>query len=895
MSSDSRDRVRRSLEALAAGETDLDLPDGDEEEEESGLEAAVRAVADRLREVQRERAAERDRAAALFEHTTDPVVRVTGASPPRIADGNDEFDATFDGVASAGSSLAECFVEDCGDVVSRAAAGERVEAGLRVATSGGVADTSFQFVPVADGEGYAVFGDLQAVRGDRVDRRQRLYEITADPSLSLAEKVDRLLTLGCEWFDTDNAYLSRIDEAASDYRVERAVGSDFVAAGDELPLSATFCRRTIDGDDILAIYDAAGEGEADDPGYADSGIACYIGGRVVVDDQLYGTLCFFDDEPSGAPFTALDRALVDLMARWVSYELERDRREQALAAVHDTTVDLLGVDSTETAAETVVDTVEDALGDAAVAFYQFQSADNEFAPVAATAAFASGDPPPLDVGDGSVPWECFLDGETQAFDDTTVVAPEWTPRNAARSGVFVPAGDHGLFVVATTGSPPKGDSRRLVETAAASAEAAFDRLASEADLRARERELAERNERLQRRVQVTDIMRTINQSLVAAESQRAVETAVCEGLADADGMQFAWVGGWDADDGRLSPRRWAGDGGTYLDAVSLRADRQEPAVVAARDDAPAVVETVAERVTAEEWREHATARGFASALAVPLSVGRHSHGVLAVYADESGAFGDLETDVFAELGETIADAMAAVAAREALQADTHVELQLAVTADQTVLSRLQTATGGRVVYEGSAGRAGDASDLFVSVTGASRDEVADALAGLAGVTDFQHVASADDRHAFEVTAAADSLPRVLARSGGSPQSVVADDDGLSVVVDVPAASDVREYVDRLRSRYEAVDLEGRRDVERTARTREEVVRDLFDSLTERQLEVLRTAYLAGFFEWPRETTGEGVADLLGVSQPTVNRHLRVAQRRLFEELFALERPAPVSE
>jgi hypothetical protein len=251
--------------------------------------------------------------------------------------------------------------------------------------------------------------------------------------------------------------------------------------------------------------------------------------------------------------------------------------------------------------------------------------------------------------------------------------------------------------------------------------------------------------------------------------------------------------------------------------------------------------------------------------------------------------------VFAELGETIADAMAAVAAREALQADTHVELRLAVTADDAALARLQAATGGRVVYEGSAGRAGDASQLFVSVADASRDDVADALDGLAGVTDHQHVASADGRHAFEVTTAGDSLPRVLARAGGSPQSVVADEDGLGVVVDVPATGDVREYVDRLRDRYEAVDLEGRRDVERTARTREEVVRDLFDALTERQLEVLRTAYLAGFFEWPRETTGEGVADLLGVSQPTVNRHLRVAQRRLFEELFALERPPPVGE
>ncbi|SEW18367.1 bacterio-opsin activator domain-containing protein [Halobacterium jilantaiense] len=892
MSGDSLDRLQRSLEALAAGDTDVDPFDGDDR---ADLGEALRGVADRLDSLQRERDAERDRAAALFDHVTDPIARVTGASPPRVADGNDEFDTAFEGVASPGSPLADCFAEDCGDVVARVAAGEPVEATLRAATASGPADTDVRFVPVTGDEGYVVFDNPTAVQDEPVDRRQQLYEVTADPALSLDEKVERLLSMGCEWFGTGNGLLSRIDEATDDYRVERGVGPDPVSAGDRFPLSATYCRRTVDSDDILAIHDAPAEGEAADPGYADGGVTCYIGGRVVVDGRLYGTLCFYDEQPASAPFTALDRALVDLMTRWVSYELERSRRERSLAAVHDATVELLGVESVDAAAETVVETVEDVLDDAVVAFYQFRPTTGEFAPVATTPGFATGDPPALSVGAASPAWECLVDGEIWTFGDPAAVAADWTPENGASGGVLVPAGDHGLFVVATTTGPPDGDRRHLVETAATSAEAAFDRLASESDLRAHERELAERNDRLQRRVQVTEIMRTVNRSLIAAESRASIEAAVCQGLADATGIKFAWVGGWDADEGRLSPRTWAGDGGTYLDAVSLRADRREPAVVAARDGVPAVVGTVAEGVTVEAWREHATACGFASALAVPLSVDGHSHGVLAVYADEAGAFGDLEADVFGELGETIADAMAAVAAREALQADTHAELRLSVAADDTVLAQLQADTGGRVVYEGAANR-GDGNDMFVSVAGASRDEVADALADRTRVTDYQHVASAGDRHAFEVTTADDSLPRVLARSGGNPQSIVADEsDDLSVVVDVPADSDVRAYVDSLRSRYDSVELDGRRDVERSARTREELVQDLFDALTERQLEVLRTAYLAGFFEWPRETTGEGVAELLGVSQPTVNRHLRVAQRRLFEELFSMERPPAVRE
>jgi PAS domain S-box-containing protein len=1016
----------------------------------------------------------------------------------------------------------------------------RAAAALEALAAG---DDDLDLPPDADGDSErlydavrAVAGELRDARGQSDDRRQRLYDVTSDPSLSSTEKIDRLLALGCEWFGVGNAYLSRIDAADGRYVVERAVGDEFVDPGDEIPLSQTFCRRTIDSPDILGIFDATETGNGDDPGYADSGIACYIGGRVVVGGDLYGTFCFFDDEPVDAPFTSLDRALVDLMARWVSYALERrerqrelrlqerameaapvgisiadatdpdypivyanrrfeeitgydadevtgrdhtflygdnpgpaarellaaredgasvvrevqnyrrdgdvfwarvsvapvtdgagdtthvvtfredvtervqnerrleaiventdypmfikdrdgvylwaneatadvfgldredvvgatdgdlfdpesvaairefdeqvmtagegrtretettvngerhvwldnkypyrdesgdvvgllgvshdvterDRRERALSSLHDATRRLLTVGEETEAAELVVTAAGDVLGDAAVAFYRFDESTHELAPVAHTAGFAAGDPPAVPAGEDAAPWQCFVDGAVHEFDDPETVAAAWTPSNEATRGLLVPVGDHGLFVVA---APAELDDarRQLVETAAATAEAAFDRLESEGALREHERELEARNERLERQVQVTDIMRTINQSLVAAESREAVETAVCEGLAAADGIRFAWVGEWNGGDGRLAPSTWAGDGGGYLDAVSLRADRSEPAVATARDGAATVENAVAERITAEQWREHAAACGFAAALAVPLTVDGHSHGVLAVYADEPDAFGDLEQSVFRELGETIADALEAVAARQALHADTHVELQLQVAAADSVLARLQAATGGTVEYEGSAGRAGDADHLFVTVAGADADAARSALDDLVAVTDYRHVASAADGHVFEVTLPGDSLPTVLARAGGSPRSVVADGDDLSVVVDVPASADVREYVDRLADRYEGVELTGRRDVERAARTREEVVGDLFEELTDRQLEVLRTAFLAGFFEWPRETTGEGVADLLDVSQPTVNRHLRLAQQRLLAALFRVEPPAAVGE
>jgi predicted DNA binding protein len=58
-----------------------------------------------------------------------------------------------------------------------------------------------------------------------------------------------------------------------------------------------------------------------------------------------------------------------------------------------------------------------------------------------------------------------------------------------------------------------------------------------------------------------------------------------------------------------------------------------------------------------------------------------------------------------------------------------------------------------------------------------------------------------------------------------------------------------------------------------------------ESLTDRQLEVLEAAYRGGYFRWPRDATAEEVAESLGISSPTLHKHLRHGEARVFEALF----------
>lgn len=55
-----------------------------------------------------------------------------------------------------------------------------------------------------------------------------------------------------------------------------------------------------------------------------------------------------------------------------------------------------------------------------------------------------------------------------------------------------------------------------------------------------------------------------------------------------------------------------------------------------------------------------------------------------------------------------------------------------------------------------------------------------------------------------------------------------------------------------------------------------------DQLTERQREVFETARRHGYYEWPRNTSAETLADELGIAKATLLEHLRKAEAKLLD-------------
>ncbi len=175
---------------------------------------------------------------------------------------------------------------------------------------------------------------LKQRRQESLQALQELYAVSSDQDRSFEQKVEAMLSLGCEYLDLPNGFLTKVENNTQ--HVELSVATHpLLEAGESCPLDEAYCRRTIELDHLLTVVNAADEGWETDPAYDRFELGTYIGGRVMVGGELYGTLCFADEKTRGTAFTDTNRTFVELLTRWVSYELERQATNRELKRERD--------------------------------------------------------------------------------------------------------------------------------------------------------------------------------------------------------------------------------------------------------------------------------------------------------------------------------------------------------------------------------------------------------------------------------------------------------------------------------------------------------------------------------------------------------------------------------
>lgn len=178
--------------------------------------------------------------------------------------------------------------------------------------------------------------------GDVTDYFQDLYALGSDPSASLGEKIEQAITIGRDRLGLDYGVLSYT--GSGEYEVMGStIESGEYAAGSVYDLETTWCRHVVDDERILMIADANNSAYKDDVARDVTGLQCYIGAPIRLDGEIFGTLCFSADEPRDTDFGEDEQHFVELLTRWIGYELERERHYEALDVQNDRLNEFAGV------------------------------------------------------------------------------------------------------------------------------------------------------------------------------------------------------------------------------------------------------------------------------------------------------------------------------------------------------------------------------------------------------------------------------------------------------------------------------------------------------------------------------------------------------------------------
>jgi DNA-binding CsgD family transcriptional regulator len=175
---------------------------------------------------------------------------------------------------------------------------------------------------------------------------------------------------------------------------------------------------------------------------------------------------------------------------------------------------------------------------------------------------------------------------------------------------------------------------------------------------------------------------------------------------------------------------------------------------------------------------------------------------------------------------------------------------------------------------------------FFNITGIEPDQVRE-LAGSYETLDVYLLDEYDGGGLFEFVAAGNCPAVTLAELGALPREAVSLNGAGRIVAEIPPQYEASTVINTFLDENPDAELISKQHRDAfTPIFTDSTLDELLDSrLTDRQREVLRTAYDAGYYDWPRECNGKEIAQELDISSATFSEHIHAAERKLLATLF----------
>ena len=152
---------------------------------------------------------------------------------------------------------------------------------------------------------------------------QQMTNIISDTSLDYATQIQLMLDEGCQYYQLPLGIISEIRD--EDYKILSVCNTAPIEVGQSFDLGETYCAITYQKDEPF-YSDNFGESEFNGhPCYSAFNLDTYIGCKIIVNGNAFGTVNFSDSKKRNKPFSRREVTMLKHIAQWISFMITQQQ------------------------------------------------------------------------------------------------------------------------------------------------------------------------------------------------------------------------------------------------------------------------------------------------------------------------------------------------------------------------------------------------------------------------------------------------------------------------------------------------------------------------------------------------------------------------------------------
>ncbi len=177
---------------------------------------------------------------------------------------------------------------------------------------------------------------------NEADALRKFYSIALSKELTFAEQATAVLRQGCEYLGLHCGIVSYVEGERYTILHVNTLSEEYkIQSGDVFKLGLTYCKFTLEQKAPVGFHHAAKTDIAKHPSYVALKLESYLGAPTHLNNKLFGTVNFTSIKPRATAFTDSEIYFVQLIAEWISNELDRNYRLPPSHQIQDSPISTL--------------------------------------------------------------------------------------------------------------------------------------------------------------------------------------------------------------------------------------------------------------------------------------------------------------------------------------------------------------------------------------------------------------------------------------------------------------------------------------------------------------------------------------------------------------------------